>query len=174
MGVTIHFEGKLKNSDSLTNALSAAARFSENLHWPIRIINEPHVTLQRVRGEQDWEYVSPVNGLEILPHEDSEPFRLEFDRDLFVQEYTKTQFAPIEIHLQIVELLQLLEPFFDELKVIDEGDYFETADLRLLANHRDSCLETLNDYLAQSPTNTGPIRLENGRILDLLLSDDSK
>jgi len=75
MGVTIHFEGRLKNKRSLASVLSAATEFSQAHDWP----------LQRVRDEQDWDCVGPITGLEIQPHQDSEPFRLEFDPDRFLK-----------------------------------------------------------------------------------------
>jgi len=171
VGVTIHFEGKLKDDRSLADVLAVATTFSKEHSWPLQSIGEPQVTLRRVRDEQDWDYVGPVTGVEIQPHEDADPFRLEFDSDLYVQEYTKTQFAPIEIHAQLVELLHLLKPFFEELKIEDEGEYFESGDLTLLAKHRDRCFEVFNEYLAQPSKYHGPVRIEGGRIIDLIKRD---
>jgi hypothetical protein len=171
MGVTIHFEGKLKDDRALAGALTLAKKFSEEHSWSLQPIDEPQVTLRRVRNEENWDYVGPVKGLEIQPKENSEPFRLEFDSDLYVQEYTKTQFAPLEIHVQLVELLHLLQPFFEELRIEDEGEYFESGDLTLLAKHRDRCSEVLNDYLAQPTKYHGPVRIEGGRIVDLMEHD---
>jgi hypothetical protein len=74
MGVTIHFEGKLKDDGSLTGALAVATKFSEERNWPVKCIDESHVTLRRVRDEQDCVYVGPVKGLEIQPHEILSPF----------------------------------------------------------------------------------------------------
>ncbi len=168
MGVTIHFEGRLKDDQSLAAVIDVARRFSEAHDWPLEAINKPQATLLRVREEQDWDYVGPVRGIEIQPHEDSDPFKLEFDSELYLQEYTKTQFAPIEVHVHLTELLHRLEPFFENLKVDDEGEYFETGDVTLLENHRDRCLEALNDLLSQSSKYYGPIRIEGKRIVDLM------
>lgn len=54
MGVTIHFEGKLKDLRSLADALTFAAKFSEERAWPFHTIDQPEVTLKRIRNEQDW------------------------------------------------------------------------------------------------------------------------
>jgi hypothetical protein len=126
------------------------------------------VILKRVRDEEECEYSGPVKGLEIEPHENSEHFRLEFDRDLYIQEYCKTQFAPVEVHLQIVELLNLLKPLFENLQVCDEGEYFETGDLAALTQHRNSCSDVIEQYLAEPDKHYGPIRLESGRIVDVV------
>jgi len=43
--------------------------------------------------------------------------------------FTKTQFAPLETHIAICELLHLIQArHFPELRVNDEGEYFETGD----------------------------------------------
>jgi hypothetical protein len=81
-----------------------------------------------------------------------------------VQEYTRTQFAPIGIHVQLVEFLHFLEPFFEDLRIEDEGEYFETLDLTLLAKHRDRCFEVFNDYLAQPSKYYGPCALKAGEL----------
>ncbi len=148
-----------------------AKKFCDERAWMSQPINEAHVTLKRVRDEKDVDYAGPVKGIEIQPHEDSEPLRLEFDRDLYVQDFTKTQFAPIEIHVQVVELLHLLIPQFESIEVTDEGEYFETGDLTLLAQHRNRCLEVLDELLAQSDKHSGPVRIAGNRIADLMSRD---
>ena len=48
--------------------------------------------------------------------------------------FTKTQFAPIEIHMAICDLLHLIQDdYFPSLQVSDEGEYFETRDAQQLA-----------------------------------------
>lgn len=108
MGVTIHFEGRLKDEASLDHVLTLTRRFCEERSWPYELINQSCITLKRVRDEKDWEYIGPSKGIVVQPHENSEPFRLEFDKDNFLQEYTKTQFAPIEVHIALVSLLRQL------------------------------------------------------------------
>lgn len=168
MGITIHFEGRLKDEASLEAVLGLTKRFCDERSWPYEAINQPHVTLNRVRDEKDWNYVGPTKGIEVQPHENSEPFRLEFDKDLYVQEYTKTQFAPVDIHLGLVELLQQLAPYFASLEVIDEGEFFETSDRATLEGHLNRCFELLDEYLAQQDKYYGPIRLESKRIVDVM------
>jgi hypothetical protein len=112
-----------------------------------------------------------VKGLRIHPHDDSETLRLEFDNELYVQDFIKTQFAPIDVHVQVSQLLHLLNPYFADFKVEDEGEYFETGDLPLLARHRGTVQEVLNDYLSQSGKFHGPVRLDRGRIMDVFGGD---
>lgn len=81
-----------------------------------------------------------------------EPFRLEFDRDLYIQEYTKTQFAPVQIHILLVDFLRSNIEIFESVEIIDEGEFFETNDLELLNKHLQACNEQLEQYLYISGT----------------------
>jgi len=171
MGITIHFEGRLKSPSDYEAALSTAASFAASRGWPTEHFNFDSTKLSRVRNEQDWDYEGPTKGIELQPHSSSEPFRLEFDDDLYMQEYTKTQFAPQSVHEELVSLLDQLRPHFEELTVIDEGEYYETRDSAILEKHRERCFELLDEHLASDPTLRGPVRLPSGRIADLIRDD---
>ncbi|MDO8926679.1 MAG: hypothetical protein Q7U94_07215 [Sideroxyarcus sp.] len=171
MGITIHFEGQLKDETSLDTVLALTRRFCEERSWPFESINESCITLNRVRDEKDWDYIGPTKGIVVQPHENSEPFRLEFDKDYYLQEYTKTQFAPIEVHIALVSLLRQLEPHFASLDVVDEGEFYDTNDQSTLEGHINRCFEVLDDYLAQEDKYYGPIRLASKRIVDVMSRD---
>jgi hypothetical protein len=168
MGVTIHFEGSLRSAEALDRLLATARQFARANGWPVEEIDSPEVTLQRVRGEEDWDYVGPVRGVALLPGPDCDPVRLELDRDLYIQEYTKTQFAGAETHEKVVELLRSIEPFFLDLSVQDEGELWETGDREALEAHLAACDRALEDFLASNPPARRKVRLEDGRILDFL------
>ena len=171
MGVTIHFEGRLKDEASFESALATTKQFCNEHSWPYELINNSHVILKRVRDEENLDYEGLVKGIAVQPHENSEPFRLEFDKFLYVQEYTKTQYAPINIHIELIELLRNLQPHFEHLEIIDEGEFFETGSHDALANHINRCFEVLDEYLVQEEKYYGPIRLENKRIVDVMSRD---
>jgi hypothetical protein len=168
MGVTIHYEGRLKGPDSYSRLMEVARAFADREGWRVEPINEVQVTLQRVRDEQDWDYTGPTRGLTILPREDAEPMRLEFDRDLYVQEFVKTQFAPPEVHVKIVALLRALAPQFETLEVDDEGKYWDTDDIETLRRHIWACNRVLAEELKARPGLRGPVRLPSGRIVDYM------
>ncbi len=168
MGVTIHFEGKLKDEDAYEKLMASSRAFASEMEWPYSEIQETEVTLQRVKDEEDWDYTGPVKGLEILPHEASDPFRLEFDRDLYIQEYVKTQFAPIEIHVLLIDFLRKNIDLFEDLEIVDEGEFLETNDINVLEGHIEACDKQMKDYLSQPEKYYGPVKLESGRIIDLM------
>ncbi|MEK8087354.1 hypothetical protein WNB94_13110 [Aquabacterium sp. A3] len=168
MGITIHFEGRLKGDSAYEALIHAAEQFALARGWQAKGFLVARTTLSRVRNGEDWNYEGPTKGIELQPHPSSEPIRLEFDENLFIQEYTKTQFAPPETHKELVLLLDQLIPLFESLEVIDEGQYFETRDEELLLNLRDQCFEMLDEHLANDLTLRGPVRLPSGRIADLV------
>lgn len=168
MGVTIHFEGGLGSEVSYEKVVDMSREFALSNGWPCEPIAESFVTLSRVRNEQDWDYEGPTKGVVLQPHENSDPLRLEFDSSLYVQEYCKTQFAPLEVHIQVIELLRRLEPEFAELSVDDEGEYWSRVDRFALEGHFAACLRAMEDQLANDPRLEGPVRGPGGRIFDLV------
>jgi hypothetical protein len=135
IGVTIHFEGQLNNEAAYQELIGVAFTMANAEGWPIQPIAPGEVALSRVRDEKEWDYIGPVNGIVIYLHEDCYPVRLEFDRDLYVQEFIKTQFAGVEMHIKVLKLLKAIEPFFCILNVEDEGEWWETRDTARLAGH---------------------------------------
>lgn len=136
MGVTVHFEGRLRGSADLANLERIVRDFAHSHSWPIREIREQTIVLKRVRNEDPWNYTGATTGIELLPHANCEPLRLEFDNDLYVQEYVKTQYAPSEVHIAVIELLHKVRPYFETIEVDDEGEYFETGELARKATSR--------------------------------------
>ncbi len=168
MGVTIHFEGRLRDDAAHDAVISMARDFAAQHGWDVTPIEMRTVALQRVKDDEDRDYEGPVKGLEIWPHENCEPLRLEFDKDLYVQEYTKTQFAPIGIHVAVIEFLKSMEPHFRNLIVYDEAEYFETEDLEKLKYNFERFFEVFHEELAKSDEYRGPFRLPSGRMVDLV------
>jgi hypothetical protein len=100
MGVTIHFEGQLTDKVAYGNLIEAAKSFALDRGWRAEPFESDETKLLRVRDEEEWDYVGPVHGIVLYPHVDCDPVRLEFDRDLYIQEFTKTQFAGVQTHLK--------------------------------------------------------------------------
>jgi len=168
MGVTIHFEGGLRDESAYERVIQIAQAFAREHGWPMQLIAESSATLKRVREEQDWDYEGPTKGLVLQPHKNSDPLRLEFDANLYIQEYCKTQFAASEVHIRVVELLRRLQPEFTDLIVEDEGEYWSSENRSALQAHLDACFHALEEHLATDPNLTGPVRGPSGRIFDLV------
>ena len=169
MGVTIHFEGRVKTPAAYQLLIDELHEYAASYGWPCESISEHETTLKRVRDERDWDYSGPTFGLQIHADENSDPLRFEFDRDHYVQEFVKTQFAGTDTHIAIIGLLRRIEPFFDRLTVEDEGEFWQTSDESILARHIQRCDEVLQEMLAKHPGARGPVRLADGRIIDFML-----
>lgn len=168
MGVTIHFEGRLRDQSAYEALIAEATSFAAAREWESVPFAVPNAKLSRVRDDTDWDYEGPTRGIELHAHPNSEPIRLEFDQDLYVQEYTKTQFAPPEVHKDVVALLDLLADHFVSLEVHDEAEYYESRNEDLLLMHRDRCFQAIDEHLANDKSLSGPVRLPSGRIADLV------
>jgi len=169
MGVTIHFEGKLRGPEAFNELLQVASDYSRAMKWSIQPIEEDRVTLLRVRkDESEWDYTGPVRGVALFPHDDCDPVRLEFDDNFYFQEYTKTQFAGPEVHVWVVGLLRRIEPLFEQLTVLDEGEYWETSDLSVLKRHMDTCDQIIQQELQRCPHAAVKVKMPDGRIIDMM------
>ena len=61
---------------------------------------------------------------------------VELDPYLPYSMHTKTQYAGIDMHVALVNLLKYLEQkYFSEMRVYDEGDYWNTLDKTILESH---------------------------------------
>ena len=163
MGVTIHYGGYLKDEDSFEPLMARVQGIAADRGWEmLELTGEPE-ELIRVKGGPDGkvvEYESKVNGVILNPHKDSEWLRLLFDEEGFVQGFVKTQFAPIEIHCQIVEVLDGLQEFLRDFWVVDEGGFWESRDVGALSEK----LDFLNRKIAELESPEGQARLK--RIMD--------
>jgi hypothetical protein len=121
-----------------------------------------------VRDEEDWDYIGLTKGIVVHPHDNAEPLRFEFDDNLYIQEYCKTQFAGPSVHISVVELLRLLERLFEALPVEDEGEYWHTSDPSLLSNHMRRVDVQIAQLAAEKPSCQVAFRLPTGRIIDLI------
>ena len=168
MGVTIHFEGRVKGATAYSLFDDEIREFAASHAWPVEEIPQANRSLKRVRNEQDWDYSGPTFGIVLSPGPDCDPLRFEFDNDFYIREFVKTQFAGAQTHIAIIELLKRVQPFFELLKVTDEGDFWDTSDESGLEQHIEACNEVLRDLLAKNPKAKGPFRLPDGRIADYM------
>lgn len=122
----------MKSKLAFEQLIFTARKWAAKERWPIADIPHERRVLQCVKNEADWDYSGFTEGVELQPRENTDRLRLEFDENLYVQEYIKAQFAGPDVHLQVVAFLKDIEPCFDELIVMDEGEFWESADKQRL------------------------------------------
>ena len=167
MGVTIHFEGRLKTTADLDKVINLGQEFAKRKATDTIKLDSKKKLLQRVKDEKDWDYEGEVKGIQFQPHENSDPIVLEFDSDLYLQDFCKTQFAGVATHIEVVEFLRDIEPFFDSLTVFDEGEFWDTNDINILEQKFEDFVDAFDKAIKENPKLKGPFRVE-GRIVDLL------
>jgi hypothetical protein len=168
MGVTVHFEGRLKSDQAFSNLLLHIEEIGRAETLLTERFEHSQAKLGRGSEERPWDYVGPTKGILFYLREDCEPLRLEFDRELYVQEWVKTQFAGVDTHIRLIQLLRDIERFFQTLSVNDEGEYWESENQAVLEGHIRTCNEAIAELAAQSPRAQVKVRESNGRITDLI------
>jgi hypothetical protein len=168
MGVTIHFEGQLTSEQAYQELVELASSIAKSEGWGTELIGSDEVTLLRVRDEKDCDYTGPVKGIAVFLHDDCDPVRFEFDKDLYVQEFTKTQFAGPEYHLKVINLLRTVQPLFRNLKVDDEGEFWDTGDRAVLQDHFETIEKMIADMLKENPSARLKVKERDGKIIDII------
>lgn len=132
MGVTIHYQGTLRSAEALPRLGEIALKWAA--HWKVDLdeVDRPDGLLFRFRNGTLVDYHGPVRGFRLHPHPESEMVLLLFDEDLYVEQFTKTQFANPQVHVEICALLREIEPYFSKLTVVDDGGYWDTEDRETL------------------------------------------
>ncbi|PXA03456.1 hypothetical protein DDZ13_12240 [Coraliomargarita sinensis] len=138
MGLSIHYSGTIDRTEAIPKFVEELSDIADSMDWMVQPINE---------DESDPNF----RGIIVNPKGDCEPLCFIFDRegrlrplmDLLNEQVeptryslatsTKTQFAEIETHVWIIGLLRYLKKrYLSNLKVSDEGEYWETEDLEKL------------------------------------------
>lgn len=131
MGITIHYSGKCENHARVTKVMDVAQMFSAKRGWMFAMFDDPMGEFDD-RDPDDVGYTEhdgPVRGIVIRIHHKCEAVRLTFDVRHRLEASTKTAYAPFAVHVEIIKLLREIEPLFEEFKVIDEAELWETDDL---------------------------------------------
>lgn len=124
--------------------------------------------MKRVKDEKEWDYQGSTRGIRIQPYDNSDPFNLEFDEDNYIQEYCKTQFTNVEIHIKLIKFLESIISNFEQLNIYDEGEYFELRNIEILDNHIKTCFYQIEMAKQNDKSLDGPFRIEDDRIADLI------
>ena len=135
---------------------------------PEQLRNSSPSLLSDPRGEVSPVIVAKATLAEEPICEDCDPVRLEFDRGLYVQEFIRTQFAGVEMHIKVLNRIKAIEPFFRNLKIEDEGEWWETRDAANLAEHFARVQEVIDEQLRKTPSTQVKVKTPSGRIMDFL------
>lgn len=130
MGITIHYKGQIDETANVQAMYDELIDIANVMQWKYRFFKN-----------------DPINGLILDLGNKCEPVSFVFDEkgglcnplsvavgthepdspDNWVS--VKTQFAPQDIHVSVIKLLQFIKKrYISNLEVADEGEYWETGD----------------------------------------------
>lgn len=146
MGLSIHYSGKLKQADLLTNLIEEIIDVSEAHHWKFHIFNSAYpgnkfskeTVFDEIFGinftPTDCETISIAflsNGKMVCParvHFFANSEKKE-EQDYIYSNSVKTQYAGIQTHQVIILFFKYLSnKYFDDFELSDESGYWESND----------------------------------------------
>ncbi|MGF1531307.1 MAG: hypothetical protein ACFCU4_08090 [Puniceicoccaceae bacterium] len=154
MGLTIHYQGAVDRTELLPKLINELKDIALAMNWETEMINEdqpdPHF-----KGI----IINPSDGCEPLSFVFDQSGRLRCLADLIIEQveftetsgfcFTKTQFASVDTHIWITGLLRYLKKhYMSNLRVNDEGEYWETEDRKALIEKKEFLQNTI-DHLAE-------------------------
>lgn len=154
MGVTIHYSGRLDRVGDRPRLLDEVTDIAASMRWECR-----RIEIDAANSEFSGTVISPGNGCESLAFLFDHVGRLRTIADLVNNQVepdprysfdvsVKTQFTALETHIWIVGLLRYLKnTYLADLKVTDDGEFWETGGAEALAGKR-RFLQGKIDHLA--------------------------
>ncbi len=149
MGLSIHYSGRFKEGASLKNMIEEVKDVAEAHNWPYYILdqefksdtyNDNRYHHEDVFGiaftppECETVYISFLSNRRMASVVGMKIFGNKPDKEGYLYMlFAKTQYAGIEIHKLIIHLFKHLnKTYFNDFKMMDEGEYWETGDEKLL------------------------------------------
>lgn len=151
MGLSIHYNGQFNKNAILAELITEVKEIAEVFKWKFQVyhqefpsdINDENTYDGNIYGisfappECETIFICFLSNyrmsshLHLKFHGDSEH---QTENDLLYMLSTKTQYAGSAVHKIIIELFRYLNKrnYFSEFNLIDEGEYWETGDEKIL------------------------------------------
>lgn len=146
MGLSIYYSGRIRHYKEIDNLMEEVSDIADNLGWIYTEISDDKLKGVLVSPEKcepvvftfvpDGRLCSPVSITYNQP-----------DDEFYYTIFTKTQFAGPDAHIAVIKLLRYIsKKYFAEIKVMDEGKFWETNDERILFEEFARYNKVLNDF----------------------------
>jgi len=159
--------------DGLSQKVSFPNNSKENLAMRDSILKELGTSTWEMvelgewkqEGNRSWNEIKPTTmvSLDLWPGEGCESMDLCFQRrdgKYVCESFCKTQYSEdfVKCHLLIIKLLDILKEKGFEVEVVDEGEYWETRDMKVLAknlNESTSSIMAIGDMIKSGAKQLG-------------------
>jgi hypothetical protein len=168
MGITIHYHGRVNPKVRTKEFYLFAGFVCKEKGWAVSDLIETDGKAMLPHPDGDIPYTGKLSTFRIDPHEHCEPITFQITAEGYFKNWCKTQFAPLEIHMGIVDLFSQCKIKFSELVIQDEGGYWETRDAEALEERIVKCFLEMRKTMDEDPDYHGPVKSEDGRITDLV------
>lgn len=168
MGITIHYRGRVNPQLPVKQFYIYAGLICKEKHWSVTDLIETDGAAVLNDAEEDIPYTGKLNTFCITLHEHCEPMLFQITSDGYFKNWCKTQFAPLEYHMGIVDFFSQVKIKLSELVIQDEGGYWESRDAEALEERVIKCFLEMQKSKDEDPSYYGPVKSENGRITDLM------
>jgi hypothetical protein len=173
MGVSIHYRGRLDNTEQLPGLREKLMGIASTFGWQYRVLDDDwsipaNAVLEHSGKTAEIKGHLGLKGIQLKPPGESEVLSFFFDSKgyllspmnvILIQEgalalddawiSVKTQFLSSEMHVMLIGLLKYIkEHHLPNLEVKDEGEYWETGNYQILED-RMRLIEGKIDYLSR-------------------------
>ncbi len=168
MGITIHYRGRVSPKVKTKEFHIYAGLICKEKKWKITDLSETEGDAVLDHPDGEIPYQGKLSTFVITPHEHCDPVTFQITGDGYFKNWCKTQFAPLEVHVGLVDLFRQVKIKLSELVIQDEGGFWESNNAEALEERIIKCFMEIQKSKEDDPEYYGPVKSENGRITDLM------
>ncbi|HKP94856.1 MAG TPA: hypothetical protein VJ385_03765 [Fibrobacteria bacterium] len=168
MGITIHYHGRVNPKLKVKEFYIYAALICKEKKWAVTDLVETEGAQLLDHPEEAIPYNGKLSTFTIRPHEHCEPLLFQITQEGYFKNWCKSQFAPLEVHMGIVDMFDQVKIKLSELVIQDEGGYWESRNAEALEERIVKCFMEIQNSKEEDPDYYGPVKSEDGRITDLM------
>ena len=168
MGITIHYRGRVSPKLKSKDLYIYASLICKEKKWTISVLSETDGEGVLDHPDGEIPYQGKLSTFVIRPHEHCEPVTFQITQDGYFKNWCKTQFAPLDVHIGLLDLFRQVKIKLSELVIQDEGGYWESNSAESLEERIVKCFMEMQKSRDEEPDYYGPVKSENGRITDLM------
>lgn len=176
MGLTIHYSGRIADTQKLPQLIEELEEISKVHGWDYHVFERefPDMDSKSIRLDNsltvdDEAFDGNLYGIWFVPL-NCDPVSITFlsngrlsgpmqlqcwgkstdekEKEMLYTTFTKTQYAGVEVHKMVIGVFRYLNNrFITDLKIYDEGEYWETNDDALLVENFRRNTELINGFV---------------------------